>query len=244
MQQIQPTHSFLKANSEGNAMYVTATQTTDEFHRTTPETPSIARNRTMTIKPGKHLFLEGDVADRIFEVASGVLRLTRIMEDGRRQVIAFGYPGDTVGFPSDGLYHTDCDALVPTTLVVHRRRYLDAPNGDLGLHQRLLRAALREISGMQDHFMMLGRKSSIEKLASFLQVLTDRVGEPLGDFNQVTLPMTRADIADFLGLTTETVSRTFTQLRKSQIIAIDHVNTIIILKPIALQCIAQGDQDI
>ena len=89
--------------------------------------------------------------------------------------------------------------------------------------------------------MMLGRKSSVEKLASFLRVLTDRVGQPLGDFNQVTLPMTRADIADFLGLTTETVSRTFTQLRKSKIIAIDHVNTVIILKPIALHAIAEGD---
>ena len=225
-------------------MYVTTTQTADDVLNTAPEKPSITRNRTITIKPGRHLFLEGDPANRIFEVASGVLRLTRIMEDGRRQVIAFGYPGDTVGFPSDGRYHTDCDALVPTTLVVHRRSCLDSPNGDPALHQRLLRAALREISGMQDHFMMLGRKSSIEKLASFLQVLTDRVGEPLGDFNQVTLPMTRADIADFLGLTTETVSRTFTQLRKSRIIAIDHVNTIIILKPMALICIAQGDQDI
>lgn len=91
--------------------------------------------------------------------------------------------------------------------------------------------------------MMLGRKSSIEKLASFLLVLKARVGEPLADFSQINLPMTRSDIADFLGLTTETVSRTFTQLRKSRIIAIDHVNTIIILKPIALQSIAQGDQD-
>ena len=224
-------------------MYVTATQTADDVLSNAPARPSITRNRTMTIKPGKHLFLEGDPADRIYEVASGVLRLTRIMEDGRRQVIAFGYPGDTVGFPSDGLYHTDCDALVPTTLVPHRRKYLESPTGDPALHLRLLRAALREISGMQDHFMMLGRKSSIEKLASFLQVLTERVGEPLGDFNQVTLPMTRADIADFLGLTTETVSRTFTQLRKSGVIAIDHVNTIIILKPIALQCTAEGDDD-
>ncbi len=225
-------------------MYVSATHTANDVLRTNMPRPNITRQRTVTINPGKHLFLEGDRADRIYEVASGVLRLTRIMEDGRRQVIAFGYPGDTVGFPSDGLYHTDCDALAPTTLVVHRRSDLETAKGDAALHQRLLRAALREISGMQDHFMMLGRKSSIEKLASFLMVLTDRVGAPLGDFNQVLLPMTRGDIADFLGLTTETVSRTFTQLRKSRVIAIDHVNTIIILKPIALRCIAVGDESI
>ncbi len=224
-------------------MYVTAAMPAPLALKTPSAKPNIVRQRTVTIKPGKHLFLEGDPADRIFEVASGVLRLTRIMEDGRRQVIAFGYPGDTVGFPSDGRYHTDCDALVPSTLVVHRRDQLESAKGDPALHLRLLQAALREISGMQDHFMMLGRKSSVEKLASFLRVLTDRVGEPLGDFDQVTLPMTRADIADFLGLTTETVSRTFTQLRKAKIIAIDHVNTVIILKPIALRAIAEGDDD-
>ena len=224
-------------------MYVTASLSIDSVLEAEPPKPSMTRHRTMSIKPGKHLFLEGDPADRIYEVVSGVLRLTRIMEDGRRQVIAFGYPGDTVGFPCDGLYHTDCDPLVPTTLVVHRRANLESPKGDAALHQRLLRAALREISAMQDHFMMLGRKSSVEKLASFLQVLASRVGEPLGEFKQVALPMTRADIADFLGLTTETVSRTFTQLRKSGIIAIDHVNTVIILKPVALRTIAEGDDD-
>jgi len=224
-------------------MYVTASSPEIADLETKPSKPSIARNRTITVKPGKHLYLEGDVADRIYEVASGVLRLTRIMEDGRRQVIAFGYPGDTVGFPCDGFYHTDCDALVPTTLVVHQRTDLESTKGNAALHQRLLQAALREISAMQDHFLMLGRKSSVEKLASFLQALADRVGEPLGEFKQVTLPMPRADIADFLGLTTETVSRTFTQLRKSQIIAIDHVNTIIILKPLALHAIAISDED-
>lgn len=223
-------------------MYVTATLPAQFAKSKTLAKPSIVKQRTITIKPGKHLFLEGDTADRIYEVASGVLRLTRVMEDGRRQVIAFGYPGDTVGFPSDGRYHTDCDALVPSTLVMHRRSELETASGDAALHQRLLLAALREISGMQDHFMMLGRKLSIERLASFLMVLTARVGEPLGEFEQVTLPMTRADIADFLGLNTETVSRAFTQLRKSQIIAIDHVNTVIVLKPVALRCIAQGDE--
>lgn len=221
-------------------MYVTdPTQTSDMSVDTILRQEKTPR-RTITFKPGKHLYLEGDAADRIYEVSTGVLRLTRMLEDGRRQVIAFGYPGDTVGFPSDGHYHTDCDALVPTTLVVHRRADLETAQGDAALHQRLLRAALREISAMQDHFMMLGRKSSVEKLASFLTVLSDRVGAPLGDYTQVNLPMTRSDIADFLGLTTETVSRTFTQLRKSRIIAIDHINTVIVLKPQALRSIAEG----
>ncbi len=224
-------------------MYVTASLPDVVNFETKLTKPSIARNRTITVKPGKHLYLEGDAAERIYEVASGVLRLTRIMEDGRRQVIAFGYPGDTVGFPSGGTYHTDCDALEPTTLIVHQRADLESAKGNPALHQRLLQAALREISAMQDHFLMLGRKSSVEKLASFLQALADRVGEPLGAFTQVTLPMPRADIADFLGLTTETVSRTFTQLRKSQIIAIDHVNTVVILKPLALKTIATSDED-
>lgn len=221
-------------------MYVTATSSATQGNDPLAPDLRLTRQRTLTLKQGQNLFLEGDVAEKIYEVATGVMRLTRILQDGRRQVIAFGYPGDTVGFPSGGRYHADCDALVPTTLFVHRRADLETARGNAILHERLLRAALREISGMQDHFMMLGRKSSIEKLASFLLVLAKRVGAPIGDYTQVTLPMTRADIADFLGLTTETISRTFTLLRKSQIIAIDHINTIIILKPKALDGIAQG----
>ena len=224
-------------------MYVTAPRPENAILPAAAPAASNGVQRTMTVAPGKHLFLEGDDAECIFEVVSGVLRLTRVMEDGRRQVIAFGYPGDTVGFPSDGLYHTDCDALAPTTLIVHRRSHLESDAGDPALHRRLLQAALREISAMQDHFMMLGRKSSVEKLASFLLALADRVGDPLGAFDQVRLPMTRADIADFLGLTTETVSRTFTQFRKSGLIAIEHVNTIIILKPLALRAMAEGEAD-
>ena len=224
-------------------MYVSATHTANDALRTDMPRPNITRQRTVTINPGKHLFLEGDRADRIYEVASGVLRLTRIMEDGRRQVIAFGYPGDTVGFPSDGLYHTDCDALAPTTLVVHRRSDLETTKGDAALHQRLLRAALREISGTQDHFMMLGRKSAVEKLASFLCVLSERVGQAKGECVAFTLPMSRSDIADFLGLTTETISRSFTQLRKSKIITIENSYNIIIERPVALLSLSQGDRD-
>lgn len=89
--------------------------------------------------------------------------------------------------------------------------------------------------------MMLGRKSAVEKLASFLCVLSERVGENVDNQRQFTLPMSRSDIADFLGLTTETVSRTFTQLRKSKIIAIKNSYTITIQRPTALLGLSQGD---
>lgn len=201
------------------------------------------RTAETRLKPGAYLYFEGDEVEYLYQVKSGVLRLTRLLADGRRQVIAFGYPGDIVGFPSDGMHHTDCDALTQVHLQPYRRAHLESGEGDAALHCGLLQAALREISAMQDHFMMLGRKSATEKLSSFLCVLADRVGEDLGGYRQVKLPMSRSDIADFLGLTTETVSRTLTQLRKSGTIAIDNIHTVIIQRPTALLSLAEGDAD-
>lgn len=195
------------------------------------------------LKPGGYLYFEGDEVEWLYQVTSGVVRLSRLLADGRRQVIAFGYPGDIIGFPSDGLHHTDCESLTNAHLQPFRRSHLESGRGDSELHSALLQAALREISAMQDHFMMLGRKSATEKLASFLCVLAERVGEDLGAYRQITLPMTRSDIADFLGLTTETVSRTFTRLRKSKIIAIENNHTIIIQKPTALLSLSLGSQE-
>lgn len=194
------------------------------------------------LKANAHLFYEGDRVDWLYQVKSGVVRLTRLLSDGRRQVIAFGYPDDIIGFPSNGDHHTDCDALSETRLQPYRRAHLESGEGDPQLHTALLQAALREISAMQDHFMMLGRKSAAEKLASFLCVLSERVGEDLGEYQQFKLPMSRSDIADFLGLSTETVSRTFTQLRKSKIIAIENIYTIVVLRPTALMGLSLGEQ--
>lgn len=195
------------------------------------------------LQPEQHLFREGDRVDRIYRVLTGAVRLTRLMEDGRRQIIAFGLPGDVIGFPRDAWYQTDCEALTNTELQPFRLSALENGAGDPDLHLALLRAALREIAAMQDHFMMLGRKSAVEKVASFLIALSDRIGTQLGQYTQVSLSMNRADIADFLGLTTETVSRTFSQFRKSRMIALDGVHTVIILCPEKLQDIAAGNRD-
>lgn len=91
--------------------------------------------------------------------------------------------------------------------------------------------------------MMLGRKSALEKVASFLCVLADRVGEDQEDQRRINLPMRRGDIADFLGLTTETVSRTLTQLRKSGVIAVQNIHTVAVLRPEALLHLSRGSQD-
>lgn len=223
-------------------MYVTIP---NELTRAAPVLPMETSSKMPAetrLKAGSYLYFEGDEVEWLYQVTSGVLRLTRLLEDGRRQVIAFGYPGDVVGFPSNGLHHTDCDALVDAGLQPYRRANLESGEGDPKLHQDLLQAALREIGAMQDHFMMLGRKSAIEKVASFLCVLIERVGEDVEGTKIVQLPMSRADIADFLGLTTETISRTLTQLRKSKIISIDGIHTVTIRRPTALLALSQGDR--
>ncbi len=224
-------------------VYVT---NSNEFTTPTPVAAICGATRNLPetrLKQGVNLFHQGDRVHWIYQVKTGVVRLTRLLENGRRQVIAFGYPGDIVGFPLDGQHHTDCEGLSNATLQRYRRSALEDGDGDPQMHRDLLQAALREISAMQDHFMMLGRKSALEKVASFICVLTDRVGQSVGNYKQVSLPMSRSDIADFLGLTTETVSRSLTQLRKRKAIAIDNIYTIVILRPDVLRELSLGDHD-
>lgn len=197
-------------------------------------------HRTISLAKGARLFCEGDSADRVYEVQNGILRLTRVLENGRRQVIAFGYPGDIVGFPHFDCHNTDCDALTPSKVLSFNRKALDNGDTDPALHARLMQAALREINAMQDHFMMLGRKSATEKVASFLCVLSARVGVMNNGYTQFDLPMCRGDIADFLGTTTETVSRALTRMRKSGMIALPNSNSVILRNPRALQDLADG----
>ncbi len=192
---------------------------------------------------GSYLYYEGDTVAYLYLIKSGVVRLTRVLEDGRRQVIAFGYPGDIVGFPASGCHHTDCDALVETRLQLIKRTYLDDAGTNPTMHRALLEAAMHEISAMQDHFMMLGRKCAPEKVASFLKTLVERCCDANSRDITVDLPMSRTDIADFLGLTTETVSRCFTALRKDGVIRLKGVHRVEVLSWAALEARASGDKD-
>lgn len=159
------------------------------------------------------LFREGDAADAVYEVLAGVFRATKIFPDGRRQVVAFAYPGDIIGFGHGQTYRFDCEALTPGKIEITARGDVlraAALRPDLG--QKLLAQAAHELSSMHDLSTLLCRKSAMERIAGFLMSLAARTGK-LGNDRRIALPMCRADIADHLGLTIETVSRNLTKLR-------------------------------
>jgi CRP-like cAMP-binding protein len=201
----------------------------------------VQRDHSVRLRPGQFLFHQGDEAHTVYRVTQGVLRLARVTERGHQQVIAFGYPGDIVGLPVRGQRNTDCDALTPATVTAITARLPEASSGAAADAAFLAAAALWEIGAMQEHLTTLGRTSSRERVASFLVVLMRRVGHQDDGGIHVDLPMSRADIADFLGLRTETVSRAFTEFRQSGLIALPSAQHVTILDPKGLADAAEGD---
>ncbi|MEM8822378.1 MAG: helix-turn-helix domain-containing protein [Pseudomonadota bacterium] len=193
------------------------------------------------VEAGQTLFREADEANHLFEVVSGSLRLTRLLETGRRQVVAFAHPGDVVGFPAYGLHHSDCETLTSATIMVHRSAALQNAADDPDLHRHLQSAALAEIAALQDHLLLMARKGARGKLASFLIHLADRHGRAHRDGVCVDLAMPRADIADYLCMSVETVSRSLTQLRQSGFIRLEGCQRIVVLDRAGLEEIAGAD---
>jgi CRP-like cAMP-binding protein len=217
-----------------------ARDSTVQLRRLAPSQKQKQLHPSRLVKAGQSLFYEGDRAQFVYEVKSGVLRLMRLLEDGRRQVIAFAFPGDVVGFPQVGCHTTECDVIASGEVVAYRCDVLFHPDRDPELSTFLMKSALEEIGFLQDHFLTLGRKSATEKTASFLLVLLDRIGTRTAGLATIRLPMNRADIADFLGLTPETVSRAFSHFRALRLIALSDANTVTILDTDGLQAMAEG----
>lgn len=196
------------------------------------------------VEAGKSVFREGDSADYIYEILEGVVRSSKVLCDGRRQVMSFGYPGDILGLSHDCHYHSDCDAVSDLRLRVFKRNACSVNTAkDPAFSDQLLKIAAAEVSSMQEHFLMLGRKSAVEKIASFLVALLNRQGEKVEGHICFDLPMKRSDIADFLGLTIETVSRTLTKLRKDGVIELPTAHKVCVVKPQLLCELAERDGD-
>jgi CRP/FNR family transcriptional regulator len=193
-----------------------------------------------TAKAGQVLFQEGDPAAALFEVTKGVVRLCRMMPDGRRSITGFAFPGAILGLPIGEVFAYTAEAITGCELRRATRsavgRLLES-NADFA--RRMLAVMSDELSAAQDQMLLLGRKHAAERLASFLLWVARKNGRASCEASQLDLPMSRTDVADYLGLTTETVSREMTKLRQAGVVTLPTPQRIKILQPELLQQIAE-----
>ena len=162
------------------------------------------------------IYGEGEQADYLYKVVKGTVRTYKILNDGRRQIGAFYLPGDMFGLESGAEHAFSAEAITNATVLVIRRSALTALAArDNSVARQLLAMTGRELARVQNHIMLLIQTAQ-ERVAGFLLEMTDRAQGR----DEVELSMSRQDIADYLGLTIETVSRTLTQLENSAAIAL------------------------
>lgn len=198
-------------------------------------------SETVTAQPGQALFHEGDPNPFVFNVVDGAVKLYRLLPDGRRQITGFLFQGDFLGLGGRGASSFTAEALMPLNACRFRRSDFDQLLNALpALEHRLVALAGDELMAAQEQIVLLGRKTARERLASFLTRLAERQVQLGGPEGQVHLPMTRLDIADYLGLTIETVSRVFTQFKTSGLIQLLPGNDVALPDPAALKALGEG----
>ena len=166
---------------------------------------------------GKTVFGDGEDARYSYKVVEGAVRLSKIMLDGRRQIAEFALPGDMFGFECRDVYALSAEAVTPVTLVRYSRSNIERLGEECSdVRRELMNLLRRGWTSAQAHLVMLGRQSAKERVAAFLIALAQHRG--VHDGQSLDLPMGRQDIADYLGLTIETVCRTLTDFKSDKIL--------------------------
>ena len=166
----------------------------------------------------QEIFAEGDSSEFCYRLIAGAVRLVKLMPDGRRQIAEFHLPRDLFGFEICDTRYLSAEAVVDCTLIRYPRRRIEA----IAEHDPEFARYLREMASgnlrrAHERMMLLARKSADERIASFLEEMTERCGAKA---TTIELPMSRVDIADYLGLTLETVSRVLNRLHRDHVITL------------------------
>jgi CRP/FNR family transcriptional regulator, anaerobic regulatory protein len=170
---------------------------------------------------GETVFSQEEMTTSFYNLVEGVMRLYKLLPDGRRQIIGFALPGDFLGMAVSSRHNSSADAIGQVELCqFSKSAFARFSERSPDLLRRINELAVRELSQAQDHMVVLGRRSAEEKVATFLIGWRDRLVQIAGPSQRVSLPMSRQDIADYLGLTIETVSRTFTKFERDGVIEI------------------------
>jgi CRP/FNR family nitrogen fixation transcriptional regulator len=166
-------------------------------------------------RKGVEIYGEKEPADYVYQVISGAVRTYKLLSDGRRQIGAFHLVGDVFGLENSNVHRFTAEAIVGTRLRLVKRRSLEnVAEHDVLVSNNLLSLTTSNLQHAEDHMLLLGRKSALERVATFLLEMDRR----LTAANIIALPMCRRDIADYLGLTLETVSRALSQLQHRHIL--------------------------
>lgn len=196
----------------------------------------------VTLTAGAVLTREGDAAPYVFNITSGSLRVYKLLPDGRRQITGFLFAGDFLGLAIGELYVFSAEAMEPTTVCRFRKGPFRAlVESSPPLEHMLLHRTSHELAAAQNQMLLLGRKTAIERMASFLLDLPGHDPARPTAPGHVRLPMKRGEIADYLGLTIETVSRVLTRMRTKGIISLPSQNDLIVERPDLLRAHADGE---
>jgi CRP/FNR family transcriptional regulator, nitrogen fixation regulation protein len=206
--------------------------------RSTPAVPGapplagaiVMMGAAMTFRRNSEIYGEGEPADYLYKVVSGTVRTSKILADGRRQIGSFHLPGDVFGLEVGDNHGFSAEAITDATvLVVRRSALIGLASRDRNIARQMWTQAGNELARVQDHILLLV-KTAQERVASFLLEMAERAP----DHDTVELPMSRQDIADYLGLTIETVSRTLSMLESNGAIDLPTSHCVMLRKRAAL----------
>jgi CRP/FNR family nitrogen fixation transcriptional regulator len=188
--------------------------TLDDFGMTSGSNAIVGLN-DFTYRQGKEVYGEKESADYIYQVKTGAIRSYKLLSDGRRQITAFHLAGDIFGLVNGESHRFTTEAIVKTTLRLIKRQSLETvAKDDAALTGTLLSLTANNLQHAENHMLLLGRKTATERVAAFLVEMDRR----LTAAGVMSLPMVRRDIADYLGLTIETVSRALSRMRRAGVL--------------------------
>eukprot|EP01037_Dinobryon_pediforme_P017320 gene17320-17511_t len=176
---------------------------------------------TTHFAPHSSIFNQGDEANRVFIISKGIVRVSKSLSNGRRQVNSFAFPGDFIGLAPNNIHAVNADSIGEVVACqISRRQFSQMLDSNPALLKVLHSASLNELTTAQEQLASVGRHSAHERVATLLVNLRNRWRHIDNSSHYVALPMTRADIADYCGLSVESVSRTLAELARQKIIVI------------------------
>lgn len=173
----------------------------------------------------EEIYGEGEPSEYVYQVIRGAVRTYKLLNDGRRQIGAFHLPGDVFGLDPGSVHRLTAEAISDTTVRLVKRRSLETAAGsDVRVAHNLWTMTAADLRHAEDHMLLLGRKTAIEKVATFLLEMDRRLAKT----GMMALPMCRRDIGDYLGLTLETVSRALSQLNDQGVLVFSSARQIVL----------------